>query len=90
MDDSPEASPISPITIDILTIVCGHLLQVFRNGEKGFWRDFSKILYLLVFIAFFVVPTAIPALLLVWSWPGVWLVGALCALIAWPIMLRPN
>ena len=33
-----------------------------------------------VFIAFFVVPTAIPALLLVWSWPGVWLVGALCAL----------
>lgn len=43
-----------------------------------------------VFIAFFVVPTAIPALLLVWSWPGVWLVGALCALIAWPILLRPN
>ncbi|MGX9146188.1 MFS transporter [Mesorhizobium sp. 128a] len=43
-----------------------------------------------VFIAFFVVPTAIPALLLIWSWPGVWLVGALCALIAWPILLRPN
>ena len=43
-----------------------------------------------VFIAFFVVPTAIPALLLVWSWPGVWLVGAFCALIAWPILLRPN
>ncbi|CAN7348298.1 MFS transporter [Mesorhizobium caraganae] len=43
-----------------------------------------------VFIAFFVVPTAIPALLLVWSWPGVWLVGALCALTAWPILLRPN
>ncbi|MFA6153390.1 MFS transporter [Mesorhizobium sp.] len=43
-----------------------------------------------VFIAFFVVPTAIPALLLLWSWPGVWLVGAVCALIAWPILLRPN
>ncbi len=43
-----------------------------------------------VFIAFFVVPTAIPALLLIWSWPGIWLAGALCALIAWPILLRPN
>jgi MFS family permease len=43
-----------------------------------------------VFIAFFVVPTAIPALLLIGSWPGVWLAGALCALIAWPILLRQN
>ncbi len=42
-----------------------------------------------VFIAFFVVPTAIPGLLLVWSWPGVWLVASVCALIAWPIFLRP-
>ena len=43
-----------------------------------------------VVIAVFGVPTAIPALLLISSWPGVWLVGALCALIAWPILLRPN
>ncbi|WP_192183605.1 MFS transporter [Mesorhizobium amorphae] len=42
-----------------------------------------------VFIAFFVVPTAIPGLLLVWSWPGVWLVASVCALTAWPIFLRP-
>ncbi|MBZ9674215.1 MFS transporter [Mesorhizobium sp. ES1-1] len=43
-----------------------------------------------VFVAFFVVPTVIPSLLLILSWPGVWLVGALCALVAWPILLRPN
>ena len=28
-------------------------------------------------------------LLVVASWTGVWLAGAACALIAWPILLRP-
>ncbi|TPM35121.1 MFS transporter [Mesorhizobium sp. B2-3-4] len=41
-----------------------------------------------VFIGFFLVPVAIPGLLHLWSWPGVWLSAAACALIAWPIFLR--
>lgn len=42
-----------------------------------------------VFVAFFLVPIAIPGLLAIASWTGVWLAAALCALIAWPIFLRP-
>ena len=42
-----------------------------------------------VFIAFFLVPIAIPGLLVVWSWTGVWLAAAICALVAWPVFLRP-
>ena len=42
-----------------------------------------------VFVAFFLVPIAIPGLLVIASWTGVWLAAALCALIAWPIFLRP-
>ncbi|MEI8699394.1 hypothetical protein [Mesorhizobium sp. ISC15] len=44
----------------------------------------------LVFIAFFLVPIAIPGLLVFWSWAGVWLAAAFCALIAGPIFLRPE
>ncbi|MBB6408387.1 MFS transporter [Mesorhizobium sangaii] len=42
-----------------------------------------------VFVAFFLVPIAIPGLLVVGSWTGVWLSAAICALIARPIFLRP-
>jgi len=42
-----------------------------------------------VFVGFFLVPVAIPGLLHLWSWTGVWLSASLCALIAWPIFLRP-
>ncbi|KQV01262.1 MFS transporter [Mesorhizobium sp. Root102] len=42
-----------------------------------------------VFVGFFLVPVAIPGLLHVWSWSGVWLAAAICPLIAWPIFLRP-
>lgn len=42
-----------------------------------------------VFVAFSVVPIAIPGLLVIASWTGVWLAAAACALIAWPIFLRP-
>jgi len=42
-----------------------------------------------VFIAFFLVPLAIPGLLVVGSWTGVWLAAAICALVAWPVFLRP-
>ncbi|MBZ9797481.1 MFS transporter [Mesorhizobium sp. ES1-4] len=41
-----------------------------------------------VFVGFFLVPVAIPGLLRLWSWPGVWLSAAACALVAWPIFLR--
>lgn len=40
-----------------------------------------------VFVGFFLVPVAIPGLLHLWSWPGVWLSAAACALVAWPIFL---
>ncbi|CCV02972.1 hypothetical protein MESS2_100012 [Mesorhizobium metallidurans STM 2683] len=43
-----------------------------------------------VFVAFFLVPIAIPGLLVVLSWTGVWLAAAVCALIAWPVFLRPS
>ncbi|UVK54043.1 MFS transporter [Mesorhizobium sp. AR02] len=42
-----------------------------------------------VFVGFFLVPVAIPGLLHLWSWSGVWLSAAICALVAWPIFLRP-
>ncbi|MFD1987538.1 MFS transporter [Mesorhizobium newzealandense] len=42
-----------------------------------------------VFVAFFLVPIAIPGLLVVGSWTGVWLSAAVCALIARPLFLRP-
>ncbi|OHV87280.1 MFS transporter [Mesorhizobium sp. ORS 3428] len=42
-----------------------------------------------VFIGFCLVPIAIPWLLLLFAWPGVWLAAAICAAIAWPIFLRP-
>lgn len=41
-----------------------------------------------VFVGFCLVPIAIPWLLVFFSWPGVWLAGAICAAIAWPIFLR--
>jgi len=41
-----------------------------------------------VFVGFCLVPIAIPWLLLLFSWPGVWLAGAVCAATAWPIFLR--
>ncbi|WP_246673834.1 MFS transporter [Mesorhizobium sp. B2-7-3] len=41
-----------------------------------------------VFVGFFLVPVAIPGLLHLWSWPGVWLSAAAYALVAWPIFLR--
>lgn len=43
-----------------------------------------------VFVGFFLVPAAIPGLVLLCSWSGVWLAAALCALIAWPVFLRPS
>ncbi|WP_245331401.1 hypothetical protein [Mesorhizobium sophorae] len=42
-----------------------------------------------VFVAFFLVPIAIPGLLVVGSWACVWLSAAICALMARPIFLRP-
>ncbi|MDX8479975.1 MFS transporter [Mesorhizobium sp. VK24D] len=42
----------------------------------------------LVFVGFCLVPIAIPWLLLLFAWPGVWLAAAICAAIAWPIFLR--
>ncbi|TPM32739.1 MFS transporter [Mesorhizobium sp. B2-3-5] len=42
-----------------------------------------------VFVGFFLVPMAIPGLLHLWSWSGVWLAASVCALIARPVFLRP-
>ncbi|MFC5474981.1 MFS transporter [Paraherbaspirillum soli] len=43
-----------------------------------------------VFVTMFVTPLAIPALLAAWSWPAVWVVGSICALIALPLFPRPE
>lgn len=43
----------------------------------------------LVYFALFVTPLAIPYLLAVSSWAGVWLVAALCALLTYPLFPRP-
>lgn len=42
-----------------------------------------------VFVAFFLVPIALPWLLAFLTWAGVWLCAAVCALVAWPIFLPP-
>ncbi|RVD56309.1 MFS transporter [Mesorhizobium sp. M2D.F.Ca.ET.185.01.1.1] len=41
-----------------------------------------------VFIGFCLVPIAIPWILLLFAWPGVWLAAAICAAVACPIFLR--
>jgi hypothetical protein len=41
-----------------------------------------------VFLGFSMVPIAIPWLLVLFAWQGVWLAAAACAAIAWPIFLR--
>src|SRR6266700_7535145 len=50
VDDSSEASPISPIAIDVVALVRSHVLQFFGKDGKGFGWNFSKIFYLFVFI----------------------------------------
>ena len=42
-----------------------------------------------VFLVFFLAAQAVPALLAWQSWSAVWLAGAVGALIAWPIFLKP-
>ncbi|RRI05512.1 MFS transporter [Mesorhizobium tamadayense] len=42
----------------------------------------------LVFVGFCLVPIAIPWLLILFAWPGVWLAATICAATAWPIFLR--
>ncbi|PLP57750.1 MFS transporter [Mesorhizobium loti] len=44
----------------------------------------------LVFVGFFLVPLSIPHLLAATSWAGIWMAAAACALIAWPILLKPQ
>ncbi|CAM5552262.1 putative MFS-type transporter [Mycolicibacterium aubagnense] len=44
----------------------------------------------LVFIGFFLVPLSIPHLLAATSWAGIWMAAAACALVAWPILLKPE
>ncbi|MEI7292093.1 MFS transporter [Paraburkholderia tropica] len=40
------------------------------------------------FLAFWLVPSAIPVLLSAFGWPAVWLAGAACAALAWPAFAR--
>jgi predicted MFS family arabinose efflux permease len=44
----------------------------------------------LVFVAYFVAPSAIPQLLDRSGWTGVWLVAAACAALAWPLFPCPG
>ncbi|MER9401261.1 MFS transporter [Mesorhizobium sp. M0615] len=96
---TPDAHAALIPAIDVLLVVAGISVSAWHGvayTELATLAGASRagtalgLANSFVFIAFFMVPTAIPALLLIWSWPGVWLVGALCAMIAWPIFLRPN
>lgn len=42
-----------------------------------------------VFLMFFLTAQAVPVLLAWQSWPAVWLAGSACAMLAWPVFLRP-
>lgn len=44
----------------------------------------------LVFVGFFLVPLSIPHLLAATSWTGIWMAATACALVAWPILLKPE
>jgi MFS family permease len=44
----------------------------------------------LVFVGFFLVPLSIPHLLAATSSTGIWMAATACALVAWPILLKPE
>ncbi|MDR5851421.1 MFS transporter, partial [Caballeronia sp. LZ003] len=42
-----------------------------------------------VYVGLFVTPLVIPHVLAATSWPGVWLLAGVCALLAWPLFPKP-
>ncbi|TPL64006.1 MFS transporter [Mesorhizobium sp. B2-4-1] len=90
--------PVVMATLPVMLIVAGILVSAWHGvaytelatlAGAGHVGTALSLANSLVFIGFFLVPVAIPGLLHLWSWPGVWLSAAACALIAWPIFLRP-
>ncbi|TPI56925.1 MULTISPECIES: MFS transporter [unclassified Mesorhizobium] len=90
--------PVAMATLPVMLIVAGILVSAWHGvaytelatlAGAGHVGTALSLANSFVFIGFFLVPVAIPGLLHLWSWPGVWLSAAACALIAWPIFLRP-
>ncbi|QKD04899.1 MFS transporter [Mesorhizobium loti] len=98
MAAAPGWQPVLAITIVAVLIIagiCGSAWHGVAYTELATLAGASNAGVALglgnsfVFIAFFLVPIAIPGLLAVGSWTGVWLAASVCALIAWPVFLRP-
>ncbi|RTL95895.1 MAG: MFS transporter [Hyphomicrobiales bacterium] len=90
----PALLPLLPLTVVVAGIFVSawhgvaytELATLAGAGHVGTALSLANSF---VFIGFCLVPIAIPWLLLVFAWPGVWLAAAICAALAWPIFLRP-
>ncbi|MBN9550355.1 MAG: MFS transporter [Alphaproteobacteria bacterium] len=90
----PALMPLLPLTVVVagISVSAWHgvayteLATLAGAGHVGTALSLANSF---VFIGFCLVPIAIPWLLLVFAWPGVWLAAAICAALAWPIFLRP-
>lgn len=94
----PGAQPYLIAALPVVLIVAGISVSAWHGvaytelatlAGAGHVGTALSLANTFVFVGFFLVPVAIPGLLHLWSWPGVWLSAAICALIAWPIFLRP-
>jgi MFS family permease len=89
---------IFPIVLPVVLIVAGICVSAWHGvaytelatlAGAGHVGTALSLANSFVFVGFFLVPVAIPGLLHLWSWPGVWLSAAICALAARPIFLAP-
>jgi len=92
------ARPALMILLPFMVIVAGSLVSAWHGvaytelamiAGAGHVGTALSLANSFVFVGFCLVPIAIPWLLLLSSWSGVWLAAAVCALLAWPIFLRP-
>ena len=89
---------IFPVVLPVVLIVAGICVSAWHGvaytelatlAGAGHVGTALSLANSFVFVGFFLVPVAIPGLLHLWSWPGVWLSAAICALAARPIFLAP-
>ncbi|TPI16341.1 MFS transporter [Mesorhizobium sp. B4-1-3] len=90
---APWLLPLLPLTVVVagLSVSAWHgvayteLATLAGAGHVGTALSLANSF---VFIGFCLVPIAIPWLLVVFAWQGVWLAAAVGAALAWPIFLR--
>ncbi|CDX18442.1 Major facilitator superfamily MFS_1 [Mesorhizobium sp. ORS 3324] len=93
------AQPALTLLLPVMVVVAGISVSAWHGvaytelatlAGAGHVGTALSLANTLVFVGFCVVPIAIPWLLLLFAWPGVWLAAAICAATAWPIFLRPT